>query len=318
VNRARLIALALVTALVTPSGAATGERAACGAFLLRGVLDPATGGSLAEKLHLDPDGIYLLKRGARDPVRVDVRDEAPVREVALSPRGDRIAYTVLREISCDPSYGWRLPFLVVIDTTGAEIAAVPGVARFAWAPDGERLAIVYGRPDAEGGASDSLGVLDVGSHAGTTYPLRPAFVSWLDPHTLFLDRPGVVSLDLSKGKWVTRQRVGGFVSPDERYSFTVAGPTKVGNDWTHADLTKPIEALLEGGRLESPRPPFWVQGAERPHVLCITTATPGAIYLVDVQKREVVRKIAGAGIAATPDAGAIIVYRDGQFVFEDL
>jgi hypothetical protein len=303
-------------------------------FLLKGVQDPATGARLTEKLHLDEEAIYLLRRGASQPVRVDVRDTDAIRDVALSPGLDRIAYEVTREVSCDPSYSVLLPFIAVADTSGKEIMALPGVYSFAWGDDGNRLAVAYGHNVPEVGyLGDSIAIIEVGRRSGTTYPLRAQFVEWLDPERLLLEQVGVRLFDLKRGKSKQVLRGGRFVSPDLRYSFTVGreGATPlVADDQSHTDLTRSVERLLEGGRIEEICRPTWVRREGAPHLLCVpvlatvaSLSPPGprggpAAYVIDLEQRKVLRKIPGVAVASTPDGRAVVIYSGGAFRFEDL
>ena len=106
-----------------------------------------------------------------------------MRDVRLSPALDRIAYIVMREVSCDPSYSVRVPFAVVVDTNAEEVVALPGVTRLAWSPEGDRLAVVYGRLDPGECLPDSIAIVEIKDGIGTTYPMRPQAVEWLDTTT---------------------------------------------------------------------------------------------------------------------------------------
>ena len=296
------------------------------AFLGRDVPDDLRGASAPG---LEPGAIYLVRGpGALRPSRIGVRDTEPVREVRLSPRLDRIVYGVTREVSCDPSYSVRVPFAVIADTTGDEIAALPGVASFAWSPDGDKLAVVYGRPGQDECLPDSMGIIALDTRSGTTYPVRCRFVEWLDPSTLLLEGPGITAFDLATTTSKKLLRGGRYVSPDGRYSFTTDGTSAalaVTDDRSHADLTKKIARLLGGGAFATAPLPFWVRKDGSPRLLCVAVrpgpeaagAARAAAWLIDVEGPKLVRVVPGVPIASTPDGRSVLVHLDGELRFED-
>jgi hypothetical protein len=244
--------------------------------------------------------------------------------VRLSPALDRIAYIVMREVSCDPSYSVRLPFAVVVDRNAEELVALPGVTRLAWSPEGDRLAVVYGRPDPAECPPDSIAIVELKDRSGTTYPMRPKAVEWLDTTTLLLEGSGITAFSVATGSSKKVMRGGPRVSPDGLYSFaTGGGPPgiRLSDDRSHADLTRKVAKLLGEGTLAAGPAPFWVRRDGAPHALCVPVRRAGgesALYLMDADGPKLIRIVPGAAVASTPDCRSMLVYRDGQFRFEDL
>lgn len=332
-----MTALALLAGSAPAAGTAAGTASRGAVLLPSAVRDPAIRAGLAGALGLDPERLHVLRRDF-PPGPLAIRDPRPLLPVALSPRGDLVAYSAWREVSCDPAYSLRIHFAVVADTTGEESAALPGVWDFAWSPEGDRLALVYGHARrGEGFVPDSIGVLDVRARQGTTFPLEAAGLSWRDSMTLVLQSSRVQELSLRTGEIRPVRRRGGLLSPDSRYSLSIGGEDdapRVADCATGADLTSRVRALFGKAGFDVVSPPFWVGGDPPGHLLCLPIRRSGAsppkesatgdpfpscsVEIVDVAQCRVVRSFPGLGLAATPDRRAVVLYRSGGLAFEDL
>jgi hypothetical protein len=336
---ASLIALAVLAGSTPTVDAGSGAGSTNAAFLISGCCDPELGRSLAESLRLDPERLCLFRReGGALPGQLTIRDPRPLPPVALSARADLVAYSTWREVSCDPAYTLRVHFAVVVDTTGEESAVLPGVWEFAWSPEGDRLAVVYGHAGPrESCVPDSIGVIDIRTRRGTTFALQAATLSWSDSETLVLRSSRVQELDLRSGEVRTTRRRDGLLSPDSRYSLSTwreDGAPRVADDATGTDLTGRIHALFGKGGVDVVSPPFWAGGDSPGHLLCLPVRRPSSpppaerrtaypppsysVEIVDVAQCRILRSIPGIGLAATPDRRAVVIYRDGGLTFEDL
>ena len=290
-------------------------------------------------LNLDPGNIYVVRRDrGGPPARNATRDPQALPPVALSPGGDLVAYSAWREVSCDPAYSLRARFAVVVDTTGDEIAVLPGAWSFAWSPSGDRLAVVYGPADRKAGhAPDSIGVIDIRTREGTTFQLEAAHLGWRDAETLVLHSSRTRLFSLRTRELRTTRHRGWIPSPDVRYSLGVdlgSGTPIVVSEASGVDVSARVQALLGGKGAATTIPPFWVEGDPSGHLLCVPTVRPPAaptgdsesaagpsrpgVHLVDVAKGKIIRSIDGIGLASSSDRRAVLICRDGGLVLEDL
>lgn len=335
--KVRYISIAVCAALVT-AGVFASESLSIAArssvLLPRQYYDFENGIPLTKAAGLESESIYLFKTDMGAPKRLRPAYARSVENVALSPRGHLIA-----GLHYEPgAHNGDAPRLVttVTDSTGVVAAAFPGAERFAWSPGGSRLAVVFARRRAEKASlPDSLVIWNSETKQRSVLPVKAFGVAWRDENRLVLDLGTHRELlNIWTGDRVPSPNAGMEVSQDSAYSVSnwSDDQPRVWDDRGKQDITVQLLQLTGAGkgRLQKISPPFWVASERYPHLLCLPVcvfheAAPGeaprakcAVYLLDVDRRQILRRIEGQGVVAAGDKRGILVLESKKLRVVDL
>ncbi len=339
--RSRTCAVLFAAALLAtgiPGGAGAAARAAPWAVFAPDIVDDSAGQRLSKVRGLDPKSLYLFRHDGSQK-RLAVRGVRFFNLSAASPAG-LVAAAVVWDSSRARRPGASYAVLV-IDTSGTEVAAFQNARGFDWSPDGRRLALRFATsvPDLAPDP-DSLGVWDVRTRKVRIFREHAYEIGWLSSDTLVL---GIYSRSMSTGVLSLRSgalrrgwRGGVDPSPDGKYSISRPSESEnqVWDDRASApiEIGGRIEALLEGGRsFKWPIPPSWLATSRPGHILCVPSCryhdsrinpTKGppecAVYLIDPAAMRVLAKYPGKGIGPTADRRGVVILRGSDLQFIDL
>lgn len=284
-------------------------------------------------LGLRSQAVYLFRSSSNRPSLLVVPPVCCLYEAALSPQGDLVAYSMIRSdarrVGADDS-GWSV---LLVDTTGREIAVLPRARQFRWSRDGERLAVLYAHHDTNWKwTPEGIGIWQRADGARYRLGHAPEDIRWGEGDTLYLgysDR--VDALDLARKRVSRTIHRGADVSPDDRFSVRHGIPgvrnmwlfdDRVGFDLQHCALYRHGSAAPVMGF-----EPFWVRSGAAGHLLCMVageawSSPPGQIGLrtglFDPRTLDMVAWFPGKPIGPTADQLGVIVLRGDTLAIEPL
>lgn len=232
-----------------------------------------------------------------------------VHDFKAAPRGDMVAVKeVVRETGVGPdranvvssgtANGRQVTFydyvdskLVILGTDGSVRGSIPDVHRFAWDPEGGRIAYVNGIEDEEGKLSSTgTWIYDIRTRESTQIHSGGRDVAWADwdgnvyiSGALTSGRFGVVRHDPATGITSETRREGIHFSPDGRYYFRQGSEGDPGGEVYLAEGDVPVNldtSVEEAGRKGRAIVREWFTSRQ----VIATSAIPGAPvdYLIDV------------------------------------
>jgi hypothetical protein len=275
--------------------------------------------------------LYRRDRATPTPIRLP-RSE-PASTVGLSPDGSLVAHDLNHTGDSGlPRDDFSNYEVVVADTVGRSVAGFFGGVRFAWSPDGRRLAVGIGcEPWRPIPPFDSIVVWEPsrGITLSRHVPASRGLIGWAGSDTLLIGSSVLGpahAVACNTGTVGPSNHRGTGVSPDGLYSiYPKMGGIGLGvyDDRTGADFTYSLVELLHLPKLGDIGPAYWVRSSETDHALVLSACTPRATSgipewfteLVDVRQRRLLGWARGRLIGVTADSREAVVRRDGSYGF---
>lgn len=319
--------LIAVTAIVPTTAKANGEAIA----IVAGNEPMGTSETVATAMHLNPNAIYLFRRGRPQPERIVDRPLGTLASPELSRDGELLAYCYsVRTASGIPGVGaTEIPWVVVTRVDGALVDSIRGASRLAWSSSGESLAVIQkGSSIKEGRMPDTLVIWTRSTHTHKRYVVGQRY-PWfsLTP----MDKPVFTSV---QDKWAFAYAGSesvltfrDFIAPsdDHVYGLVVGSQFLVWEDSSGVELTSAIAQMVADSTLLKYGHVCWLSGLGR-DVLAISsfdklysdslhwTIKP-RIALVDVSSLQFLNWLPGTIIGYSADREHLVIAEDGRLVF---
>jgi hypothetical protein len=257
-----------------------------------------------------------------------IPDSCYFRSIAVSPRGDRVAYAAHFAGTPATPAQRAVTGVHVVDDQGRAIERFSACWAPCWSSDGTRLAMIEGAfPETLGWlGTTGVRVSDLSGHT-RRLNFRPLRLGWGNGDTLYLgfhdgrndqfDR--VVAVDVATGRsWLTAY-VGIEVSPDGRYSMQDGWGLVLKERDTELHLGA---ALANHDRVEA----RWLRASPRGHLLCLSTFPyKGGSHqqglrtiVLDPWKMDTLIAFDGKLVTITNDERAVVLLRGDTLAIEDL
>ena len=276
------------------------------------------GESIAKSQHLNPNAIYLYRKGATHPELILDRPIGTLRSPELSRGGKLLAYCfrVMTASGVRGVAASEVPWVIVSSPTGSPIDSIRGGTYFAWSATGESLAVLI--PGGLFGIRDSMVIWRSATKSKDRYAAGHVIIhsGWLAVSQGSLAPPAFPA------------EVG--FSPDGAY-WTLAYPsiantqTYVLEDSSRAELARAVlQAVADTDLIRTGRI-CWLSGKPG-HVLALSVqdmvhhepkdgTIKTRIAMVDVGWPQLLGWLPGSLTGLSADRQYLVIARDGELVF---